>query len=45
MKSYRPQEHFDEHGPLVPVLSEFAPKGAVRMGANPHANGVCFCET
>jgi len=39
MKSYRPQELFDENGRLIPELSELAPKGDRRMGANPHANG------
>jgi xylulose-5-phosphate/fructose-6-phosphate phosphoketolase len=40
MKSYRPEELFDEDGSLVPELREFAPKGDRRMGANPHAAGV-----
>lgn len=39
MKSYRPEELFDEHGKLRPELAELAPKGTRRMGANPHANG------
>ncbi|MCL4490459.1 MAG: phosphoketolase family protein [Nitrospirae bacterium] len=39
MKSYKPEELFDEHGKLVPELAELAPKGNRRMGANPHANG------
>ena len=39
MKSYRPEELFDESGRLIPALRELAPKGARRMGANPHANG------
>jgi xylulose-5-phosphate/fructose-6-phosphate phosphoketolase len=39
MKSYRPQELFDEAGRLIPELAELAPKGDRRMGANPHANG------
>ncbi len=39
MKSYRPQELFDECGKLKPKLAELAPKGTHRMGANPHANG------
>ena len=37
--SYRPQELFDDDGRLMPELAELAPKGARRMGANPHANG------
>jgi xylulose-5-phosphate/fructose-6-phosphate phosphoketolase len=39
MKSYRPDELFDEKGTLIPELRELAPKGTRRMGANPHANG------
>ncbi len=39
MKSYRPDELFDEHGQLIAELADLAPKGERRMGANPHANG------
>jgi xylulose-5-phosphate/fructose-6-phosphate phosphoketolase len=39
MRSYRPEELFDESGRLVPELRELAPRGERRMGANPHANG------
>jgi xylulose-5-phosphate/fructose-6-phosphate phosphoketolase len=39
MKSYKPEELFDECGRLMPELAELAPKGERRMGANPHANG------
>ncbi|MGA2076428.1 MAG: phosphoketolase family protein [Terriglobia bacterium] len=39
MKSYKPEELFDENGKLKAALAELAPKGARRMGANPHANG------
>ena len=39
MRSYRPEELFDEHGSLVPELKELPPKGQRRMSANPHANG------
>ena len=39
MRSYRPEELFDEQGRLKPELAELAPKGKRRMGANPHANG------
>ena len=39
MKSYKPEELFDEHGRLLPELAELAPGGIRRMGANPHANG------
>ena len=39
MRSYRPDELFDEHGKLIPELSDLPPKGDRRMSANPHANG------
>jgi xylulose-5-phosphate/fructose-6-phosphate phosphoketolase len=39
MKSYRPEELFDEDGRLVAELAELAPTGDRRMGANPHTNG------
>ncbi|MBE9135684.1 phosphoketolase family protein [Nodosilinea sp. LEGE 07088] len=39
MKSYQPEELFDENGTLIPELAELAPQGERRMGANPHANG------
>ncbi len=39
LRSYRPEELFDEQGCLMPELAELAPKGHRRMGANPHANG------
>lgn len=39
MKSYKPEELFDEKGTLLPELAQLAPKGARRMGSNPHANG------
>ncbi|RPH31646.1 MAG: phosphoketolase family protein [Bacteroidales bacterium] len=39
MLSYKPDELFDENGKLRFELSDLAPKGAQRMGANPHANG------
>lgn len=41
LRSYRPEELFDENGTLIPALRELAPKGERRMGANPHANGGC----
>jgi len=39
MKSYRPEELFDERGALVTELAELPPKSYRRMSANPHANG------
>ena len=39
LKSYKPDELFDEDGRLIQSLAELAPKGGRRMGANPHANG------
>jgi xylulose-5-phosphate/fructose-6-phosphate phosphoketolase len=39
LRSYRPQELFDEHGAPVSAVSEQAPQGERRMGSNPHANG------
>ncbi len=39
MRSYRPEELFDETGRLIPELKELAPTGNRRMGANLHANG------
>ena len=40
MKSYRPEELFDESGALAPELRALAPEGDRRMGANPHAVGI-----
>jgi xylulose-5-phosphate/fructose-6-phosphate phosphoketolase len=39
MRSYRPDELFDDDGALRPELAALAPTGDRRMGANPHANG------
>ena len=39
MRSYRPEELFDERGRLTPALADLAPAGDRRMGASPHANG------
>ncbi|MCH5600206.1 phosphoketolase family protein [Niabella ginsengisoli] len=39
LKSYRPEELFDEEGKLLPYIKEMAPKANKRMGANPHTNG------
>jgi len=42
MRSYRPEELFDDVGRLRPELAALAPRGERRMGANPHANGGCL---
>ena len=39
MRSYRPDELFDDAGALRPELAALAPDGARRMGSNPRANG------
>jgi xylulose-5-phosphate/fructose-6-phosphate phosphoketolase len=39
LRSYRPQDLFDEDGVPIAELNELTPAGARRMGANPHANG------
>jgi xylulose-5-phosphate/fructose-6-phosphate phosphoketolase len=39
MKSYRPEELFDEAGAVKAEIAALAPSGTRRMGANPHANG------
>jgi xylulose-5-phosphate/fructose-6-phosphate phosphoketolase len=39
MRTYHPEEVFDECGRLIPELAALAPGGDYRMGANPHANG------
>ncbi len=39
LRSYRPEELFDETGVLRPELAALAPVGERRMSANPHANG------
>jgi xylulose-5-phosphate/fructose-6-phosphate phosphoketolase len=39
LRSYRPEELFDEAGRLKPELKALAPTGTRRMGANPNANG------
>ena len=39
LRSYKPEELFDESGRLIPELQALAPEGHSRMTANPHANG------
>ena len=39
LRSYKPEELFDEKGTLIEELKEMAPVGQRRITANPHANG------
>jgi xylulose-5-phosphate/fructose-6-phosphate phosphoketolase len=39
LRSYRPEELFDEHGAVRPEITALAPEGELRMSANPHTNG------
>jgi xylulose-5-phosphate/fructose-6-phosphate phosphoketolase len=39
MRSYRPEELFDENGRLVAELAELPPRGQKRMSASPHTTG------
>jgi xylulose-5-phosphate/fructose-6-phosphate phosphoketolase len=39
MRSYRPEELFDDGGAVITDLARLAPQGERRMSANPHANG------
>ncbi|MCS0504986.1 phosphoketolase family protein [Ancylobacter mangrovi] len=39
MRGYKPEELFDANGSLKPEIASLAPDGALRMSANPHANG------
>ena len=39
MRSYRPEDLFDEHGRPVESITALAPRGQRRMGTNPNANG------
>jgi xylulose-5-phosphate/fructose-6-phosphate phosphoketolase len=39
MRSYKPEELFNEKGHFRPDLAEIAPMGNLRLGMNPHANG------
>jgi xylulose-5-phosphate/fructose-6-phosphate phosphoketolase len=44
MRSYKPEDLFDEHGTLVKELADLPPKGDLRMGMNKHANGGLLLE-
>ena len=39
LRSYHPEELFDENGHLLPEISSLAPEGTSRIGSNPHGNG------
>ncbi len=39
LRSYKPEELFDENGTLKKDIKALAPVGNHRIGANPHANG------
>lgn len=39
LRSYRPEELFDEEGTLRQEIAAIAPQGTRRMSANPHTNG------
>jgi xylulose-5-phosphate/fructose-6-phosphate phosphoketolase len=39
LKSYKPEERFDQNGKLIDQLAELAPQGPRRMSDNPHTNG------
>ena len=39
LRSYHPEELFDEAGHLLPEIASLAPEGNARIGANPHGNG------
>ncbi len=39
LRSYRPEELFDENGTLIKELQDFCPKGDKRMGASLYTNG------
>ena len=39
LKSYAPEQLFDEQGQLIPTLKALAPKGDKRMSASPHVHG------
>jgi xylulose-5-phosphate/fructose-6-phosphate phosphoketolase len=39
MRSYKPDELFDDSGRLIPELRRLAPQGPCRISANPRANG------
>lgn len=39
LRSYHPEELFDENGTLIKEIKNYLPKGDKRMGSSPYANG------
>ena len=44
LRSYGPEELFDEKGAIRREVTDFMPKGELRLGANPNANGGAVLE-
>lgn len=44
LRSYKPEELFDENGAFLPELKALSPEGTWRMGSNPHSNGGLLCR-
>ncbi|MPW20821.1 phosphoketolase [Paraburkholderia sp. CNPSo 3157] len=44
LRTYKPEQLFDESGRLVEELRALAPRGDRRISANPHANGGALCK-
>jgi xylulose-5-phosphate/fructose-6-phosphate phosphoketolase len=44
LRSYKPDELFDEDGSLRPEIRKAAPNGLRRISASPHANGGTLCK-
>ena len=44
LRSYKPEELFDEKGAIRREVTDFMPKGELRIGANPNANGGTVLE-
>ncbi|MGL5035757.1 MAG: phosphoketolase family protein [Microcystaceae cyanobacterium] len=44
MRSYKPEELFDEDGTILPEIKEIAPTGDKRLGSTPYGNGGLLCR-
>lgn len=44
MRSYKPEELFDENGTILPEIKATAPTGDKRLGSTPYANGGLLCR-